>query len=798
MKRIILNITFCIIAFIANAQIKISGTLVNNQGQNLYGNLILLNNQEKAIAFYLVENGNIKSELINSDTIRLKIVSTNYSSWDTVIFVNSSAIYLGKIQLQDLSKSIKAVQIKASKTLFEKSIDGSIINIENTILSKSSNSAEILAKTPGVTISGNKVNIFGKGESIIIVNGKETTMESFKTIAPADIRAIEIITNPSAKFDAKGKAIIVVRLKKSLKQGMLVTLTDNVTKNIIPDKSATDYLFNTASINLNYRKNKWNATLYYANDFGKNWSENNYTVLTRQGTESYFTKSYYNESEKPKNHAYKVGLSFDINEKSSISAQYDGLTSNINLDVLNNGDYSGFTPLKTYIRMTNDALTQYQNHSLNLNYNLKIDTLGSSFFIGGQYNHFTNILLDHITERFSNDAGRNDIFNRINDGNNSIGLSTFQIDYSEKKGKFLFDLGSKYSHTVNTGKINFYSKTSQESEYNSNPILANSTEYSETIFAVYGIAKYKIKKWSFTAGLRTEASDVLGKSLKLNQNIIDADYVSIFPSAMATMTINDNWNTTFSYSRKINRPIYQDLDPFLWYLDSLTSIQGNSSLTPEFIHQFEANMSFKSFTFRTSLGISENTIWPITRQGISGPNSTVFVKENLQRSYNGLVALDIPYEYKIYNCFNTIAVNYQKLVDSRPDINTGESIPQLYIYSYHQFNIPKWCSIDISWEYYGRGGNGIGIRDPYYYISIGATKNFFKEKLNASVLFNDVFRTALLQGERNIGQFKNTYAQRFSLHYFRLSLVYKFGFLKDFKYKNKGINDKEKSRIKGL
>lgn len=710
------------------------------------------------------------------------------------IFLTSTAFSQDSL----MTKSLKEVQVKNKKKLIETKADGLKINVDNTILSKASNSAEILSKIPSVTLTGNKASVLGKGEAIIIVNGKETTMESFKAIAPVDIKAIELITNPSAKYDAKGKALIIVQLKKSIKQGLQVTISENLTKNLIPDKSVVDYLFNTASINLNYRKNKWNATTYYANDFGKNWSENNYTVLTTQVTENYFTKSYYNETEKPINHAYKAGLSYDINDKSSISTQYDGLTSNINLDVLNNGDYSGMMPFKTYIRMNNDATTQYQNHSVNLNYNLKTDTVGSSFFIGGQYNHFTNKLLDHITERFYNDANRNDTFNRINDGNNSISLSTFQIDYSEKKGKILFDLGSKYSQTVNTGKINFYSKTYLEKEYNLSSILANSTEYTETIFALFGIAKYKYKNWNFTTGLRAEASDVLGKSYKLNKNIIDADYISLFPSATASYTINDNWNTTLSYARKINRPIYQDLDPFLWYLDSLTSIQGNSSLTPEFINQFEANLNFKSYTLRTSLGISENTIWPITRQGNSGPNSTVYVKENLQSSYNGLVALDIPYEYKIYNCFNTIAINYQKLVDARPEINTGDPIPQLYIYSYHQFNIPKLVSIDISGEYYGKGGNGIGVRDPYYYISIGATKNFLKDKLSMSILFNDVFRTALWQGQRQFGQYTNTYAQRFSMHYLRLSLVYKFGLLKDFNYKNKGINDKEKARIKGL
>lgn len=277
---------------------------------------------------------------------------------------------------------------------------------------------------------------------------------------------------------------------------------------------------------------------------------------------------------------------------------------------------------------------------------------------------------------------------------------------------------------------------------------------------------------------------------------MDTTYHNLFPSAKITYQVNSKCQTYLNYSKKINRPIYQDLDPFLWYLDSLTSIQGNASLLPEMLHQTEAGITYNGFTLRAAYTISNRTIWAINSIGYSGPNSTVYRKENIKNRYITTVALDIPFEKKQYNSFTTLALNHFRFSDPRPGFEIGVIKPQFYVYTYHQYAIKEWIKLDLTGEYYGKTSDGFTIRSPYYYASFGCSKAFLKEQLSVQLLFNDVFRMARLVGDRTINTVNNTYAQRYATHFIRLSATYQISKGKSVTYKNKSVNESEFQRIK--
>lgn len=774
-----------------NVRVLITG----EQGIIPEAQLIVKDTSKYFITGTIAEQGRLEVAIDTPGFYIFSFSSVGYSQKDTLVLLQTSADF-GVVYLQTLAGEMKEVNVVAQRPLFEKTTDGTRMNVGQTMLSKSINSAEVLTRTPGLTIVAGKVNVNGRGEAIIVINGKETTLESFKSIPAGDLESVEVLTNPDAKYDAKGKAVVIVKLKKYARQGYLITGNLSTTFSRGINNGYSRYIHYAPNIALNFRKDKWSYTSYYGNEYGLNWSENIYSTYIESQSGNYVTNGYYHEDNLSKGvHYYKAGIGYAINDRSELSLQYDGMHHYFELDVIQNGDYTSPWNELTRLRMQNDATTTLSNHSINLNYSLRTDTMGSNLFIASQFNRFENQLLDQITERVITTVEDN-FYNRKNDGFNEILLSTFQMDYVKNRKNSVWESGFKYSYASNDGRIRFYSKLSDEVNYMENTAVANSTEYTEQIPAVYVSYKYTSAKWRLRAGIRAEYTDVESRSNKYHTTILDTNYLNLFPSAGVHRLIGSKAFLSANYSRKINRPVYQDLDPFLWYLDSLTSIQGNPALKPEYLHQIELKVGYNSFVLRGGYTISEQTIWAITAPGSSGENSMRYIKENLQHRYTTTIAFDAPIEKGIYSGYHSMAVNSYKFNDNRPEFKTGRIRPQLYVYSFHQFAIKNWFSVDGLFEYYGASNDGYTRRAPYYYGTLGISKSFLNEALQLQLTCNDIARSARFKGVRTINTYTNDYNQRFSSHYFRITITYNFNKLKGFNYRNKSVNETEFNRIK--
>jgi hypothetical protein len=780
----------------AGQKIEVRAEIIDHQGSLPFGQLVVSDTTHLFIAGAIAEEGKLSVTIDTPGVYRFTFSAIGFVSKDTVVHLQSS-IDLGSFLLLPAPSEMREVNVVAQKPLFEKTSEGTKMNVGQTMLSKSMNATEVITRTPGISIVSGKVNVNGRGEAVLIINGKETTLESFKSIPAGDLESVEVLTNPDARYDAKGKAVVIVTLKKDARQGYSVNLTNSTTLSMVKGAEITRYVLHAPNCAINFRKDKWNFTGYYGNEYGLNWSENVYNTFIAASSGQYITNGYYQEDNFSKGvHYYKAGAGYTINKQSEISFQYDGMHHYFELDVRQNGDYTNPQNELTQLRMQNDATTTLSNHSLNLNYSLRTDTLGSSLFAAAQFNRFENKLLDQITERIGTNSSDQTVYNRINDGLNVIQLSTIQLDYVKKYRSQTWEAGFKYGQATNDGEIHFYSKLFDQPDYTENLSIANSTTYTEEIPAVYINFKSSHKNWKFQAGLRAEYTFVESKSNRYNTAILDTSYLNIFPSARINYALSSNSFVGLNYSRKINRPVYQDLDPFLWYLDSLTSIQGNPALKPEYLHQMELRLGYQSFVLRGAYTISEQTIWAITAAGYSGENSVRYIKENLQHRYTTTLALDAPFEMGNYSSYNSIALNAYRFNDNRPEFKTGRIRPQFYLYSFHQFVVKNWFTIDGLFEYYGSSSDGFTKRSPYYYGTIGLSKSFWKEALQVQLNFNDIARTARFKGIRTINTYTNDYNQRFNTHYLRLTVTYNFSKLKAFNYQNKSVNETEFNRIK--
>lgn len=783
---------------VVSQSVVIEGSAFDEQGNPLDGNIVLLDSVEQFIQGDFFLDGRISLETTAKGHVVIVLSAMGFVDVRFEKSLDNSKVVFGKITLKQSAQNIQEVTVSAKRQMFEKTMDGTRVNVAGTLLSRSNNAGELLGRIPSVTIVGGKVNVFGRGEAVIYINGRETTLESFRSLPVSDVQSVEVLTNPDARYDAKGKAVVLVTMKKSYSQGISINLAESVTLGLVEGKSLFDYPLNAPNVTLGFRKDRWDFSAFYGNELGVNWADNHFLTTVRASDGDYRKVGYYTEDNHSKGvHNYHFGVGYKFGEKASLSAQYAGLSHFFKLKVRQDGEYRTPSQQLTEIWLRNDASTRLANHSANINYHLTTDSLGSTLFVGAQYNNFQNNLLDQITETIQA-GGQNAVNQRINDGRNTIQLYTAQVDWSKKLSNGSLDLGAKVSHNINEGNVRFFSKSEGAPNYVENPALSNANRYKEYVPALYGIYKFKMgKKLNFSVGARWEHTFAHGYSVKLDSTLIDASYTNIFPSAKVTYSINSDWKASFSYNHKINRPLYQDLDPFLWYLDSLTSIQGNPKLVPELVHQFETKWLFKTFSLRYAFTLSKQAFAQVMRQGGGGVNSVIFTKDNIQERILHTFALEIPFEMGNYSTYNTFAANLYQFRDKRVEYSALNALPQWYVYSYHSYKIPKWVTLELTGEFYSASFDGFTRRKPYYYFTMGISRAFLKDDaLNVSLLWNDLARTANWAGNFDVNTFGNEYSQRFTTSYLRLSMSYQMSSKTTFNYKNKNVNDSEFNRIR--
>ncbi|MBL7729069.1 MAG: outer membrane beta-barrel protein [Dinghuibacter sp.] len=787
---LIFSLLFSAIA--ANAQgFSITAKVVDKNKTPLSGEALVLNPSDSS----LVKGAPIVKGFLQIDEVPmgasylLKLSADGHADQYLTISPKGYELNLGELTMEIITLQ-KDVTVITKAKIFRKTAEGGTrMSVEQTMLGNSISSKEILAKSPGVSIVGNRVFLFGRGEALLLLNGKQIAYERLSSIPVSAIKEVEIIPNPSAKYDAQGRAVINFIVKKNDIQGF--------TGNITHHSTFARYYFPSFLTDITYRKNKMNFTLGYdPGNFGKHWNRTvgDYEYAYPSG--NYSTHSSYEAYiSVPASHTYRFGMSYDINDKSDISVQYDGVHSLNLLKIHVDNVYWDPSGKATDIFVRNNGSTRQKNNSVNINYNQRLDTLGSTFFIGGQKNWYINNLYDQIRQEV-----KFPVFNsyRNNTTKNIIELTTAQTDWSKMfRNGSRFEAGLKYANAETRSTVNVIYRP--ETNENWTPIeeLRNDFKYSEKVSAMYTQYSGKLNRnWSYVAGIRAEYSDVTGIP-KSGKKVIDSSYFNLFPNIKIDQKINDNWSIAYNFSKHITRPYYQDLDPFLWYQDSLTIWAGNPYLIPELITAFDITVSYKNYSFRAgySRGNNSSFIFPI--KGNTGPNSIHIYRENMKHLDIWSASVDANFEKGLFSSYNKVAINYRKIYDDRPLFEvTQKLLPQVYVYSYNQLKIPKVFTVDFTLDYLSKQSAGITVLYPFWYATVGVQRNFFKNKLNARLMYNDIFRSFVLIGERNLGGIKARTDQRGNQHLGRITLIYKFGGLKAANYKNKNVNENEFNRIR--
>lgn len=680
------------------------------------------------------------------------------------------------LTLKKAENNLKEVTVTSTKPLIEVKADKLIVNVEGSINSTGYNALELLQKSPGVQVDkDDNVLVQGKQGVKIYIDGRPSPLAgrdlaaTLKSMNSADIEAIEIITNPSAKYDAAGNVgIINIRLKKNKKIGTNGNISTNPSIGITPKIDFRG--------SLNYRDKKWNVFGSYGFEQGI-WHNTRHDDKTINNTTfNTLTNGQWMDTA----HNYKAGVDYFINSKNTIGFVFNGSRS----------FHSYNAESQTVIGKQNETVldsaqlksqSQSPGKSINANYNLNYrfaDTSGHELTFDIDYGTFKgNTNLYQPNYYIYNDPLQlpYSVIYKQNTPTD-ITILSFKTDYEQPffKGKLGYGLKASSVKSVNT--LDAFTLENNISVRDTNK--SNTFTYTEQVFAGYlNYNKQLNKKWSLQAGLRAEQTISLGNLVSFKQNAldkVDTSYLNFFPSFALTYNASKNNTLNLNFSRRINRPSYQDLNPFEFKIDELNYFKGNAFLRPRYTNSIKLTHTFKSFlTTSIQYNYTSDEINDISR--IDG-NKVYGTEENFSHS-QGVdlnIAINTPitkwwdfnfnvgiHKGAIHGVFSDNFV--YDVSNTNYDFN-GTSTFKLNKTT--SFEISGWYNSKFNWIYVNKAQ---GIMD------MGIKKKILKDNGDIKFSISDVLNTVGWSGLFvHNGIYQNLYGNWEARRY-KISFNYRFG-----------------------
>ncbi|SHG70225.1 outer membrane beta-barrel family protein [Flavobacterium defluvii] len=702
-----------------------------------------------------------------------------------------SASALDSIVKDQDNNQLNEVVVKSNPSLLKYGANGTIdVNVNGTVLATSSSVNELLGRVPNVVVAEGQISVLGKGEAIIYLNGILINYERFAAIPVSQIAKIEVISNPSSKYDAEGKAVINIMTKKSNESGIMGSASQHVTVSKFAGTS-TNTLFD-----FNYSKGKFSFISNYGLQLGKG-RELLYTTRTRPNPDIYMksvlTTDWLREFNNYSN--FGMGLQYTFSEKNYISIAYSGNIEDLGGTVKSRNSITNNSGNSFYATdiAKNDVLL---NQFINLNYNAITDSKGSSLFIGTQYSNYNGTIHDFIKENsVVNEAdGKRYLKNNVG---NTINIIAAQADYSKKiKENTKLELGAKYSYATIKSGTNFLIADADDMNFEPSDDLSSDFKYNEKIAAVYvNFGSMLGDKINYSVGFRAETTNY---NLYTNANGIqkfEKNYGNFFPNILLNFDFSEDLKGHFSYVSRITRPRYQALNPFVVYQDPFTTIEGNPNLLPEKVHAFEIGTMYKKFDFKIGYTFKIDPISGAALQGDT-PNSYILRSLNIDKGHTFFTSLSRSFNVKWWNSTNTVSMNLTKSIDNFYSFEMSPVKPQFYLYSNNTFTIPKLFKLQLLAWYLGDRSYGLGSDNSRSTVTLGIERNFFKEALKLNFTANDIFHKFMVSGNYEVGQTQIYYHRTYTTNYFKLIATYSFGNSKKTTYKKTEIEQSENNRAR--
>ncbi|TCD12843.1 TonB-dependent receptor [Pedobacter frigidisoli] len=644
-------------------------------------------------------------------------------------------------QLSTNTQTLKEVSVAVTKPLIERKMDKVVMNVSNSSIAVGSTALELLQKAPGVSVDQNdKISMLGKQGVLIQLDGKQTYMSSadvanlLRNMQSSEIETIELISNPSSKYDASGNSgIINIKTKKSKNGGTngSANATAGYGKNFRGN----------AGLNLNHRTQKLNFFGNY--NYGKTKRENLITIdrISNGAPDTYFMQAGVSVR-KQNNNNFKAGLDYFIDKKNTIGVLVNGYF-NRGTEAAATNTLIGPSFQKVDSSLISNSLqtTKYNNIAYNVNYKSVLDTAGSELSADLDYSKYNgNDGSDYENDYLFANGNRIRPINYIrNNTPSKIDIKAFKVDYNVSLSKTVkLEAGVKSSWVKTDNDLQaeeFINNNWQNDLRRSNQFV-----YDENVNAIYSNLNKQFKNTSIQLGLRIEQTNSKGNLITTN-TVVERSYWDFFPTLFVQQNLSKNNQLGFSYSRRIDRPSYDALNPFVYYLDQYTYNKGNPFLNPQYTHNFEVSYTFMQ-KYMLSLGysrvndvITEVLLPDEAQKALYQTNANI--AKNISYNANLNIPVQITKWWQTNNNLNVFYLSFEAPDLAGSPLKTGKTSFQFK--SQQTFTIVSGFTGELSGSYESPLDYGTLSLKARYYIDAGLSKSLFNKKASLKLALSDVF-----------------------------------------------------------
>ncbi|MFK7781547.1 MAG: TonB-dependent receptor [Psychroserpens sp.] len=778
----------------------VSGTIIDTENNPIeFANVILLNEDESEILKGTSTNdtGVFVLNNLQARTYVIKVSYIGYTEFTQKI-VLTGTLDLQTILLEEDSEQLDEISIIAKKPTIKREADRLVFNIEKTALVEG-NMLQVLKSTPGVLVIGDDITVKNSNPTIYINNRKvnlsSEDLNQLLTGSSANaIKSVEVITNPSARYDAESGVVINIVMSKNLVTGYRGSVFTNYTQAVFPRYTAgTSHFFKNENISLNvnysYSKDKINRD----NDDTVNFLNTANNNVIDQSWHSMINRNTWSET-----HNLNTNFDYFIDDKSTLSLSSNVLylpyfkysidNNTVIRDV--NGDFSS--------RFTADNLSRDTKHNLAFDIDFTHNFNKGNLAVNG---HYTTYNYDRAQGVKSDFFDMNDTFTNataFNTNNNQdTNIFAGKIDYSlPLNDSSNFETGIKFSSTNTESDITQFDADVNTGNETIDAQNSDAFNYDEQIYAAYANYDLSSEKWSLNVGLRMEQTNIEGRSPLTNIENTQ-DYLEWFPNASLQHNISDDYNVYSNYKRSIGRPSYASLNPFRFFLNDNYVVSGNPFLIPTFTDHFVVGANITDyFTFEAYYKNYDGAISEIPRQD-NNTNVIEYISVNFDKTvefgFDFITNFDVTDRWSIYAV--TSFYNFEE------ETNFGQGFVKQdqwsnYSELQNDFTLLKDNSLNISFAltWVGKNLQGFQIVEDRLFSDLAISKTVFNKKGVVSLSVSDLFNMQDIDSNVRYQNQFSTQSVDIDNRYVRLGFRYKFGNTK-LNSNARAIDSEERDRL---
>jgi hypothetical protein len=801
MKYLIIIFVLAIAFFphISNAQFNINGTVFDAEGEPLpLATVVILSESDnRLIAGEIADlNGDFGIDIDQPSKYVLRVTMVGFEAFVSEPFQLSESNPLkdfGTILMEAGNLELEGVQVTADRPFMIREIDRTVLNIENRVSTAGSNTLDVLEQAPGIIINrqNNTITMLGKDGVNVMINGKEQYMPAdalldfLAGLDASNIRSIELITTPPASFDAEGNAgFINIELKNNPVNGFNGT--------VVASGGYGKGETGNGSINLNYRSSNLNISGNYS--YLRSGQEQFTTFFRQAGLEAGLSEVILTSERKPtqNNHNGRISLDYNLGENTVLGTFVSGYSNRWDMNATNDSRlrFSGRPDSLLTSQNSEDNDWDHLHANLNLSHNFGNN---GSLNLDVDYLIYENHNPVSYNLTFFDDAktilGQDRIFSQKN---TPFEITAGRADYTRSLNEDVrLSTGFKFSRSRFENDVLVEENDVLQQEYTSQ------SDLEEQIIAAYSQLDYQLgEHTAIKAGLRIEHSDTELTSTN-EGTVVDRSIGRIFPSLLFSHDINPKNSLNLSYAKRINRPAFSDMAPFVIFLDPSTSFRGNAALQPAVAHTFQAGYRFKEFNITGHYTLENSSIVRFQNRFNSTDNSQLIVPDNLRDQQ--IFSTSISYPLRVADWWN---MRYSAMYTWRKSNVENDSQlltirnNNLSVNGSQSFTLARDLSAEISGFFQTRSQIGNVRFEPLGTLNVGIQKQFSN---NSRLSFNvtDILNSLKRTGKTSLAD-EDFYVNRtfdFSQRTFKLTYSLSFGSQNISGARNRDSAREEKERI---